>query len=118
MSISEGSPAPHEVERTVSGRSFVAQIIYLILTVIVALLGIRFILSLLGANRANGFADFIYSLSNPLVKPFYGLINNDFVYGNGTGRFEYESIIAIIVYTIVALILVKLVSLGKRNVQP
>ena len=49
MSISEGSPAPHEVERTVSGRSFVAQIIYLILTVIVALLGIRFILSLLEA---------------------------------------------------------------------
>ncbi len=108
---------PREVEPTVSPRSFVAQVIYLVLTIISALLIIRFILSLVGANKSNGFVDFIYSLSNPLVRPFFGIFQSDFVYGNGTARFEYESIIALMVYAIVAFILVQVVGLGKRNVQ-
>jgi len=106
-----------EVEPTVSSRSLITQIIYLIMTALAALLIIRFILSAFGANKANAFASFIYNLSNPFVRPFYGIFNSDFVYGNGTGRFEYETILALIVYFVVAMLLVKVASLGKRNVS-
>ena len=108
---------PQEVEPTVSPRSFAAQVIYLVLTVIAALLAIRFVLTATGANKGNGFVDFIYSLSNPLVRPFYGIFQSDFVYADGTARFEYEVILALVVYALIALILVKIIGLGKRNVQ-
>ena len=107
---------PREVDTTVSPRSFFAQVIYLVWSIVSALLIIRFILSALGANKSNGFASFIYHVSNPLVRPFYGLFGQDFVYGNGKGVFEYETIVAFVVYAVIAMILLKVVSLGKRNV--
>jgi YggT family protein len=109
--------SPQEVELTVSGRSLIAQIIYLIASIISGLLIIRFLLSLFGANQENAFADFIYSVTNPFVEPYYGLFSNDFVYGDGTGRFEYEALLALAMVIIIGFILIKVVSLGKRNVQ-
>lgn len=109
--------APREVDQTVSGRSLAAQVIYLLLTAVIALLSLRFILSLFGANKTSDFANFIYDVSNPLVRPFYGIFGSDFVYGSGTGRIEWEVIMAAVVYTIVAVLLVKVAALGKRNVR-
>ncbi|MFN8015407.1 MAG: YggT family protein [Acidimicrobiia bacterium] len=116
-SVMPNNAVPREVNPTVSGRSLLVQIIYLVLSIVSALLVIRFVLSLLGANKNNDFASFIYNVSNPFVRPFYGLFGQDFVYGNGAGRFEYETVVALIVYVIVAVILAKIASLGKRNVQ-
>ena len=118
MTSSEPTRNPREVEPNVSGRSLGVQIFYLILTIVEALLGIRFVLSLIGANKTADFVDFIYRVSNPLVRPFYGILSSDFVYGEGKARFDYEVLIAMIVYLLIAIILVKIISLGKRNVQP
>ncbi len=115
--VSNGT-RPKEVDRTVSGRSFVSQIIYLITSVLLSLLAIRFILLLLGARTANGFVSFIYNITNPFVRPFYGIFGKSFVYGNGQGKIEYETIIAAIIYLIISALILKVVSLGKRNVQP
>jgi hypothetical protein len=49
------------------------RIIYIIGGVLLTLLALRVLLSLLGANRANGFADFIYGVTYPFVAPFFGL---------------------------------------------
>jgi hypothetical protein len=116
--ITNDGTAPREVEPTVSGRSFIAQIIYLLFGILSAFLIIRFLLSLFGANRSNDFASFIYHVSNPFVRPFFGLFNTDFVWGNGTGRFEYETVVAFVVYALICALLIKIVSLGKRNVTP
>lgn len=89
------------------------KVIYLIYGIIAGLLVIRFVLSLLGANRLNTFADLIYSLTSPLVAPFRGLFNIDTTYG--VSRFDIESLIAIIVYGLIAWIIVKALDLGRKN---
>ncbi len=96
-------------------RSVAAQLIYLISGVITALLVMRLILALLGANTANAFAQFIYSVTLPLVAPFFGLFNYRVQYG--VSRFEFETIIAIVVYGFVAWLLVRLLSLGRNDID-
>ena len=47
--------------------------IYLLFGILEGLLGIRFVLGLLGANPAAGFAQFIYGVTGPFMAPFVGL---------------------------------------------
>ncbi len=89
------------------------KIVYLIYGILAGLLAIRFVLSLMGANRINTFADLIYSVTGPMVAPFRGLFNIDTTYG--VSRFDMESLIAIIVYGLIAWVIVKALDIGKKN---
>lgn len=95
------------------GMNVAARIVYLLGGILLALLAIRFLLMLLGADKANGFANFIYSVSHPFVAPFFGLFNYQEQFG--VHRFEYETIVAFVVYAIVIWILARLVTLGSRR---
>lgn len=92
----------------------VAQIVWFVVGVVVFLLVIRMVLALLGANPANAFANLIYSLSNPFVAPFRGLLQVGTV-ELGVARFELETLVAIIIYTLVGWGLVKLINLGRKD---
>ena len=83
----------------------VGRVVYFIAGILTGLLALRFVLALFGANPANPFADFIYTLSRPFVAPFAGLFNVQTQYG--ASRFELETLIAIAVYTFVACMIVK-----------
>lgn len=83
----------------------VGRVVYFIAGILTGLLALRFVLALFGANPANPFADFIYTLSRPFVAPFAGLFNVQTQYG--ASRFELETLIAIAVYTFVAWMIVK-----------
>jgi hypothetical protein len=85
-----------------------ARVVYTILGIINGILAIRFVLVLLGANPANAFANLIYTLSRPLVAPFIGLFNYQPQYG--VVRFEFETLIAMAVYTLLAWIIIRLVN--------
>jgi len=89
------------------------KIIYLIYGILAGLLAIRFVLSLLGANRSNAFADLIYSVTGPLVAPFRGLFSIDTTYG--VSRIDIESLIAVIVYGLIAWVIAKALGLGKKT---
>ncbi len=91
----------------------VEQVVWFVAAVLAILLGIRLVLSLLGANLGNGFADFIYSASGPFVRPFQGLFNVSFE--RGVGRFELETLVAIVVYVLLAWIIVMGIRLAKKN---
>jgi uncharacterized protein YggT (Ycf19 family) len=84
------------VATTTTFAVMLTRIVYIIIGVIVALLLLRFMLSLLGANRGNPFADFIYTSSQPFAAPFFGLFNYQAQYG--IARFEFETLVAAIVY--------------------
>jgi uncharacterized protein YggT (Ycf19 family) len=104
-------------ERPVSARddhrmNVAARAIWFVGGVIMALLALRFLLRLLGANPANGFADFIYTVSHPFAAPFFGLFS--YTADLARGRFEFETLIAIVVYGLIAWGLARLVTLGKR----
>lgn len=91
----------------------VARIIYVIAGIIEALLALRFILALLGANPANVFANFIYTVTRPLVAPFFGLFNYQAHYG--ISRFEVDTLIAMAVYALIAWILIRLFTVSTNE---
>jgi uncharacterized protein YggT (Ycf19 family) len=94
---------PYAQRRGIASK--VSGAIYLIFGIVEALIIIRFVLKLLGANAEAGFASFIYRISEPLVAPFLGLFGSPQVNGM---VLELESIVAIVVYGLVAWGLAKL----------
>lgn len=89
------------------------RIIWFVGGFIMSILALRFLLSLLGANRENGFADLIYSVSYPFAAPFFGLFNYQTEYGRS--RFEFETLVAIAVWGLVTLAIAKLITIGSRS---
>lgn len=95
------------------GVNVISRIIWLVAGVILLLLAFRFILSLLGANTSNSFAQFIYNTSHPFVAPFFGLFNyNNIQYG--VSRFEVYTLVAMLVYAAIAWILSAAVNIGRH----
>jgi uncharacterized protein YggT (Ycf19 family) len=88
-------------------------LVYTLFGLLEALLAIRIVLSLLGANTANAFASFIYGITAPFVIPFQGLFGYKLV--AGVSRFEIETLVAMVVYAIVSWFIVKLMELGKKR---
>jgi hypothetical protein len=84
----------------------ITQLIYWVFALVEGLIAVRLILKVLGANPAAGFAQFLYGITTPLVAPFLGLFGNP-VYQNSV--LELSSIVALIVYALIAWLLGKLV---------
>jgi len=101
------------VEPAAYGPSILSQVVWFVAGIILLLLAFRFVLSLLGANTSNGFAQFIYNASHPFVAPFFGLFNyNNIQYG--VSRFEIYTLVAMAVYAAAAWLLSYLFNLGRR----
>lgn len=93
-------------------RNVAERLVWYIAGVLITLLAFRFVLSLLGANRGNAFADFIYGVTYPFVAPFFGLFGYQVQYG--VSRFEIETLVAIAVYAIVAYGISALVNINRK----
>lgn len=100
-------------ETSVGGTVLLARIIWFVAGVLLVLLAFRFVLALLGANPNNGFANFIYTTSHPFVAPFFSLFGYNLRYG--VSRFETFTLVAMLVYAIIAWGLVRLVTIGQPN---
>ncbi len=95
---------PYENRRLAAYR--LSQFVYWVFGLVEGLIAIRLILKALGANPSAGFSQFIYSISTPLVGPFIGLFSNP-TYQNSI--LELSSIVALIVYALVAWLIAKLI---------
>ena len=95
---------PFESRRLAAYRA--TQLVYWVFGLIEGLIAIRFILKALGANPSAGFAQFIYGVTAPLVAPFLGLFGNPTSQGS---VLELTSIVALIVYALLAWLIGKLV---------
>lgn len=80
------------------------QMIWYVLYFIEFLLGFRFFLKALGANPFAGFTAFVYGITQPLTLPFQGLFPTPV-----SGRYvvEWSTLIAMVVYLLVAYALVE-----------
>jgi uncharacterized protein YggT (Ycf19 family) len=93
-----------ETDREVARSRFLArvsQIVDYIFYLVYALLAIRLLLTLIGANQNAGFVQFINSLTNPLYAPFRGILPGLQTPDNFTRALQV--VIAIIVYLLVQL---------------
>lgn len=75
-------------------------VVWFVVGVIVALLLVRVVLALLGANLENQFANLIYTVTDPLVMGFRGLLQVS-QFQAGVSRFELETLVAALVYTLI-----------------
>ncbi|MEO8612818.1 MAG: YggT family protein [Chloroflexota bacterium] len=87
----------------------VNQLIWVIFGIIIALIAFRVVLRLIVANPANTFADFIYGVTDLFLRPFYGLVGTPTT-TNGMAL-EISSLIAIVVYAIVAALIVTVINI-------
>lgn len=80
----------------------ITAIISVIGGIIEALVGLRFVFELLGANPDSSFVNLIYQYSTPLVAPFAGIFGQNPTIG-GVGAvtssvFDWTALIALVVY--------------------
>jgi uncharacterized protein YggT (Ycf19 family) len=84
----------------------VTQFVWLLFGGLEALLGIRVILMLIGANPATPFTAFVYQLSELSLWPFRNIVANP-AFGNSV--LEITSLIAMIVYPLIGWAIVRLI---------
>ncbi len=104
------------VANTDEGNLKARKVVYFILGLVDILLIIRFILRLLGANPANEFVKIIYAITNALLWPFSGIFSSAVFNGIETKSvMEPATLIAIVVYALVAWGIVKLIEIFKSS---
>ncbi len=91
------------------------QIVWYILGLIEVLLAFRFFLKLLGANPVAGFTSFIYGSTYIFAAPFLNVFRISQVAGK---VFEWTTLLAMLVYWIVALGIIKLFLMSKDVSTP
>ncbi|MFY9615401.1 MAG: YggT family protein [Candidatus Dormiibacterota bacterium] len=95
------------------------QVIWFVTSVVTTLIGIRFVLKVLGASLQSGFVTLIYGLTDAMVAPFRAI----FPAASGqSSTLDIASLVAIVVYALVGLGLVSGVKLitaprGARSIS-
>ncbi len=91
------------------------QIVWYITDVIEILLLFRFFLKFLGANPNAGFSNFIFDITYPLAAPFLNVFRVSKVEGS---VFEWTTLLAMAVYWIIAIGIVKIFFMSKSVSTP
>jgi hypothetical protein len=98
---------------TAPGSVMAARVVWYITGVIIALLALRLILQLLGANEGNAFVDLVYGLSGVFAAPFFGMFSYEPSYG--VSYFEVSTFVAILIYALIGWGLARLFTIGDRR---
>ena len=93
-------------------RFWITRTVYFVLGVLEVILLLRLIFRLLGANQSSDFVMFLYNLSHIFVAPFNGIFNDQAL---GSSVFEISTLVAMLVYALIAW---GLVSLGNLIFAP
>lgn len=104
---------PIDIQPSNNPLAILARLVWIIALVIISILAVRFLFILFGARSSNGFVDFIYSISYPLARPFFGIFGYNVHYG--ISRVEPASLVAIVVYAIGAYLLVRLLTINRAQ---
>lgn len=99
---------------SIPGPVIAQRVIYYIGGVIVALLAVRLLLQLLGANQESDFVNFIYGLSGVFVTPFFGIFGEPTF---GESQLETSTLVAIVVYSLITVGLGKLVTIARPRTE-
>lgn len=94
-------------------------LVYYFFGALEALLAFRLIFKLAGASMASGFVKVIYGLTGIFILPFEGIFRRGTMPGvETTSVLEPATLVALVVYAIVAWGIVKLVRISSGEQQP
>jgi uncharacterized protein YggT (Ycf19 family) len=113
--VNVNAPASGRVVTETSPLAPLRRTIYLIFAVLVALIGIRILFLALGANEGNVIVDAIYGITEPLVAPFRGIFSINQVRPIGESVIDLAAFIAIIGWTLVAMLIDALLRIPDRT---
>jgi hypothetical protein len=91
------------------------QAVWYLLGLLEALLAFRFVLKFLGANPNAGFTQFIYGVTAPFASPFLNVFRISYVEGSVV---EWTTLLAMLVYWLIAYAIIKLLLIGKPVSTP
>ncbi len=86
-----------------------------VLSILEVLLAFRFVLKLMGANPLAGFTSFIYGVTYIFAAPFLSVFRITRIEGS---VFEWTTLLAMVVYWIVAMGIIKLLLMGRTVSTP
>jgi uncharacterized protein YggT (Ycf19 family) len=89
-------------------RTIAVTLLNLFIAAVEAILGLRFILKLFGANGGNNFVGWIYEMSDGLLDPFRGIFptkvfDNQYV-------LEFNTLFAMLMYALLGLLVVWIIA--------
>lgn len=91
------------------------QIVWYIVGILEILLAFRFLLKFMGANAGAGFTSFIYGITQPFAAPFLSVFSVSKVEGS---IFEWTTLLAMLVFWLIALAIIKLFMMSKTVSTP
>jgi len=107
-----------EIKSEASASQTIEYLIYFLFGFLEILLAFRFIFKLTGANISSGFVNLIYDLTGIFVIPFEGIFRRGSAeIMDSTSIFEPATIVAILVYGIIAWGIVKLIRISSGEKQ-
>jgi hypothetical protein len=87
-----------------------SQAIWLIVAVVDIILALDFVFRAAAANN-TGFAHYVYRLGEKLSLPFDGIFNTAVI--NGKSAFRWADVLAVVIYSILAWIVTKAISIAS-----
>lgn len=104
--------------RDATSSQTIEYLVYFLFGVLEILLAFRLILKLTGASLASSFVSFIYGLTGIFILPFEGIFRRWFNQGlETTSVLEPSTIVAIVVYAVLAWGVVKLIRIFSGEQQ-
>ncbi len=85
----------------------IAKIAYMATLVVQLILSLRFVLKFVNADPKNQFSSWIFENSEPILEPFKGLVQEDYLLGNF--NVELTSLVAIVCLMLIGYILSQMV---------
>jgi len=106
------------VKREATDSQTIEYLIYFIFGALEILLGFRIVLKLMGANAVSSFVSLIYGITRIFIMPFEGIFRRGFTEGiETTSVLEPSTLVALIVYAILAAGIVKLIRISSGEQQ-
>src|SRR3990167_1586226 len=94
-------------------------LVYYFFGVLDALLAFRLIFKLAGASMGSSFVNLIYGVTGFFIMPFEGIFRRGFAQGvETTSVLEPSTLVAIVVYALLAVGIVKLIRISSGEEQP
>jgi uncharacterized protein YggT (Ycf19 family) len=98
-----------------SGVDTARRIVWLVFGVLQALIVLRVVLLVLGANEGNDLVSFILGVTDPFVEPFRGMFKLDSVSGASGSVLDVAALVALVAWTLVEALVLGLVGLADRR---
>ena len=95
----------------------IRRLVFLVFGVLQALIILRFLLLLFGANEGNDVVAFVITVTNPFVEPFRGMFDLDEVSGASGSVLDVAALIALVAWTLVEALVLGIVGLADRRAR-